>query len=407
MLTYGEVAWLASMGLAVAAVIVRWLFGRRRSRRHAKQRPRFAAVSFDPTIQRVHSLDGLRAVSAALVTVSHFGLTHLVPGGLGVTCFFFISGFLITRLLLAEFDTSLTINIAGFYRRRFWRLWPAIAAAVLGAIVIGAAFGEVWAPLGHVVTALLFVQNYWWFVDPGANPLNIQWSLAIEFHFYLLWPVALVTLLSRRGVVVPAVATAIICFLAFRIWITLALAGEGVSLDQIGVWTYKLTHFRGDSLLFGCLLALAAYDRQWRSVLIAISRQTSIWLGIAILLGTLVFRDEFFRATFRYSIQGVGLFLIFSGLLFAERGGIIRWALNLPIMSWLGAISFSVYLWHMTLWRAMRQVTGQEAGFVLALVTAALTLFVAWLSYRFIEQRFIGRGRRPRNIAATAYPRFV
>ncbi len=308
------------------------------------QNDSLAAVSFDPDYGRVHSLDGLRAVSVLLVVVAHFGLDGVVPGGLGVTTFFFISGFIITRLLLAEVGQNGTVDLKAFYQRRFWRLWPAIAASILGMLIIGVMFGELWAPIGDIISSLLFFQNYWGALYLTQNPLGIHWSLAVEFHFYLLWPLVLLILMARPRLAVPLSIAALLACLLYRSWLVLAMNLSGVPWEVTELWTYQLSHLRADSLLFGCVLALVAFDHRWRHILTKIAYQRSIWIGAIILLMTLVIRDDLFRVTARYSVQGMALFLIFAGVLFAENGGFVRRLLNLRIMVWLGTISFSIYL---------------------------------------------------------------
>ena len=354
---------------------------------------RLAAVSFEPDLGRVHSLDGLRAVSVLLVVLAHYGLDHVVPGGLGVTTFFFISGFIITRLLLAEIGRHSTIDLAGFYKRRFWRLWPAVAASIIGMLLIGALFGELWASPGDIASSLLFFRNYWGFINPSHTPLGLHWSLAVEFHFYLVWPLALLILLARPRFAVPVSIAALFTFLLYRIWLVSALDQSDVAWGVVKMWTYQLSHLRADSLLFGSLLALMAWDKRWRQILRRIAGQRAIWIGVGLLLATLVIRDEFLRVTVRYSVQGIGLLLIFAGVLFAERGGIVRRLLNLPIMAWLGSISFSIYLWHEIMRRMVDQLTGLNDALPIALIAGVLTLVIAWLSYRYIELRFIRLGR--------------
>jgi peptidoglycan/LPS O-acetylase OafA/YrhL len=361
---------------------------------------RLPAVPLEPSSEHIHSLNGLRAVSALIVVVAHFGLDHVIPGGLGVTIFFFISGFLITRLLLAEADRTGGIALVAFYRRRFWRLWPAIAGAVLGAALIGAGFREIWVPIANALAALSFTHNYWSVIAPVETPINPQWSLGVEFHFYLLWPVMLLGLLARPALAVAATGAILLAFLAFRLWTALAIDALGLPWAVADLWTYSLSHLRGDSILYGCLLALMAHDPRHRRWVRLGARPAAFWLGIALLLATLLLRDELFRATARYSVQGVALFLIFAGILFAERGSLARWLLNLPLVNWLGLISYSVYLWHLTIWRAVLQIAGRDGGLDLALIAAALTILAAWLSYHVIEKQFISLGRRLEAVAA-------
>ncbi len=353
-----------------------------------------AAVSYSPDHSRVHSLDGLRAVSAGLVVAAHYGLEKIVPGGLGVTIFFFISGFIITRLLLSEKQRKGAINYSAFYRRRFWRLWPAIACAVLGVVLTGAMFGEMWASFGDIVSSLLFFQNYWGVLYPNQNPLRIHWSLAVEFHFYLLWPIVLLTLLMRPNLAVPVTVAGLFVFPVYRLWLVAAEVRGHISWRDVEIWTYQLSHLRGDSLLFGCVLALVAFDKRWRPFLEMLAHQRSVWIGAGLLLLTLLIRDEVFRVTIRYTVQGSALFLIFSGVLFAKQGGLIRQMLNIPIMVWLGTISFSVYLWHKTMWRLVDEITGMGDTWLNALLALGLTLLVAWLSYRLIELRFMEFSRK-------------
>lgn len=356
---------------------------------------RLATVPFSPDHARVHSLDGLRALSVALVMTAHFGLDSIVPGGLGVTTFFFISGFIITRLLLSEQQQNGMINFRAFYRRRFWRLWPAIACAVLGVVLIGAMFGEMWAPVGDIVSSLLFFQNYWGAVYLTRNPLGIHWSLAVEFHFYLVWPIVLFFMMARPALAVPLTMIVLVGVFVSRLWLAAAADHGVISWDVVKLWTYQLSHLRGDSLLFGCALALAAFDRRWRPWLVAIAHQRFIWIGAGLILLTLLIRDDVFRVTLRYSLQGIALFLIVNVILFAKQGGIIRQLLNIPIMVWLGTISFSIYLWHKAMWRLVDQFTGQGETLLNALIAIGLTLVAAWLSYRFVEQRFMSWGRKP------------
>ncbi|MDH3661860.1 MAG: acyltransferase [Alphaproteobacteria bacterium] len=89
-----------------------------------------------PNGSRVHSLDGLRAASISLVMVGHFTKMTMFPGGFGVTVFFVISGFLITHLLLKEMDRTGTIDRWAFYKRRVFRLLPAIVVSMIGVALL-------------------------------------------------------------------------------------------------------------------------------------------------------------------------------------------------------------------------------------------------------------------------------
>src|SRR5262245_6279726 len=133
----------------------------------------------------IPSLDGMRAVAILLVVLSHLGLEHIVPGRLGVTLFFFISGFLITRLLIAEASKARAISIGAFYARRFLRLAPAL---LLMLAVVALAWTQFVGPVNgpQLLAGIFYMMNY--FIIFGGlttMPIGILWSLAVEEHYYL------------------------------------------------------------------------------------------------------------------------------------------------------------------------------------------------------------------------------
>ena len=137
-------------------------------------------------------LDGLRAVSILLVLLSHLGLDHVLPGAFGVTLFFFISGYLITRQLCGGLARTGRIGFGRFALRRVLRLMPAGLAYILVAGLAYCAAGGLITPAGWLA-AIFYGANYYdlWAgyhsTLPGVrHPFNILWSLAIEEHFYAL-----------------------------------------------------------------------------------------------------------------------------------------------------------------------------------------------------------------------------
>ena len=145
----------------------------------------------------IPALDGLRAVAILLVVLSHLGLDRVLPGAFGVTLFFFISGYLITRLLLHALRRHGRIGLSRFYLRRALRLAPAsfVYIAVSGCLYQWAG-GRIAAPAW--LSAFFYGTNFYqlWVgyqtsLAGVRQPFNILWSLAIEEHFYLVWPVML------------------------------------------------------------------------------------------------------------------------------------------------------------------------------------------------------------------------
>ncbi|MGF1560765.1 MAG: acyltransferase family protein [Geminicoccaceae bacterium] len=342
-------------------------------------------VSHTATFGYLPGLDGMRALSIMVVVVAHYGLGHVVPGGFGVTVFFFVSGFLITRLLLAEKDKHGEIRLAQFYARRFARLTPPLVAFIACVSLFyawqGAEFG-----LLDVTAPLLYFENYRMLFTEQLNQLpgvGQLWSLAVEEHFYLLFPAFLMVVPSRllvRWTLVILLA----CLLIRYIYM--------FTLDNGDEWTYFASEARLDSILWGCLLAILAHQGR-TGVLRVLERPEAIIAAFALLLFTFVYRDALFRETLRYTLQGVGLFVIVNALMFSLR---YRWAVDMlecAPMRWLGRRSYALYLWH---WQGLYlgwYLTGDHA-LLSPLVGLPVALLLCELSYRLVEHPFIGLRKR-------------
>ena len=304
--------------------------------------------------EHIPSLDGLRAVSILLVFVSHCKLEKLVPGGLGVTLFFFLSGFLITTLLRQEFENRGRISLRNFYLRRIFRIWPPFYLVLLASTaltLLGVLSGHVsWAGLA---SQLLHFANYnlIWLHNDIPVGTGVYWSLAIEEHFYLLFPM-LYILLCSRGVSVRRQATilAAICG-AILVWRCLLVFGMHVPNPR----TYYASDTRFDNILYGCLLAIAANPVMDRPLI------SDVWMkylflpaGFALLLATLLFRNEAFRETLRYTLQGIAMSPILIAAIRFPEWALFRW-LNYRWISFLGVVSYSLYLVHQTVIIAVQE----------------------------------------------------
>lgn len=195
-------------------------------------------------------LDGLRGAAILLVVISHLGVARLEPlGGVGVTVFFTLSGFLITALLLQERDVRGRTRFGRFYAHRALRLAPAFVVCVAVVIVLERwRFGSspyAWAPF-------LEVSN-WISATHGAGELMMlhhTWSLSIEEQFYLAWPAILVlaSKAGRRGVILAACVG-----IAASVTVAQLVSGPRLSYG---------TDANAASLLIGCLLAAMMVGRQ-------------------------------------------------------------------------------------------------------------------------------------------------
>ena len=156
----------------------------------------------------IASLDGIRALAVGRVFVAHSGLERWVPGGLGVTVFFVLSGFLITTLMRAEQRDTGSISYRAFYLRRALRLMPPLLVVVALALLIselGWTDGEF--TLGGLLSVILYLGNYYVIAEDFAGlpvGLGVVWSLAVEEHFYVFYPpLALLLMRAAR----PALAS--------------------------------------------------------------------------------------------------------------------------------------------------------------------------------------------------------
>ena len=199
-------------------------------------------------VDRVPSLDGLRAISALFVVFEHLCLSGTLPfyqtfvdfGNLGVRTFFLISGFIITTLLCKEKARTGTISLRGFYTRRCFRILP-IWATYLGLIIIGLSITQRAPPLRDVLAVLSFNSDY---LRPETVDLGHMWSLSVEEKFYLLWPLIMVFTRTRTAVMVALVA--MITAPAFRLYEALGGASYNELLDPF--------HNSCDAIATGCLL---------------------------------------------------------------------------------------------------------------------------------------------------------
>src|SRR5438093_1124683 len=155
------------------------------------------------------ALDGLRAVAVFTVIVYHFGI-NAVPGDLGVSAFFVLSGFLITWLLLREHAANGTVSLRRFYTRRVLRIFPAYYAFLAVSFAIDSVRGQPWgSSLG--LSSLFYLVNYYNALNGHpVTSIAHAWSLGIEEQFYLLWPMLLLLLLRGGAARAARVLTGVV-----------------------------------------------------------------------------------------------------------------------------------------------------------------------------------------------------
>ncbi len=204
---------------------------------------------------KIKELDGVRGLAIILVINTHAGLLASSLGGMvGVTLFFVLSGFLITRLLMAEKDRFGSINLVAFYGRRALRLLPALLVYLVGMALIAYWRGLDVPILDMSWPPALYVANYAQIFGQDLYAHRHTWSLAVEEHFYLVWPLLVILGATRR---VRWLAVAIGLLLSWRLLLGIGLHHQ--------FWAYHGTDTNAYALAIGCLIAvLHSRGRVWR-----------------------------------------------------------------------------------------------------------------------------------------------
>jgi peptidoglycan/LPS O-acetylase OafA/YrhL len=262
-----------------------------------------------------------------------------------VLLFFVLSGYLITRLLCAEVDRSGRVDVRSFYVRRGLRLFPALFVLCVVLLVVGTAWQTVMPTLGYYA-------NYARIAGADIGLLTHTWSLAVEEHFYLLWPLVIGSVPAHRRLQsIGALAG-------------LAIVWRAVAIQVMSAgWVYNATDTNAAALLAGCYLAVAR-PRQWR------------WAGWAVpVLVGLMFLPVFGEQGSAFHWGG---FLAIALGVAAIQHAITRPAwLEGRVVVWLGTISYGLYLWHYVFVRTESIPTW---------IALPLTVVVAALSWYLVEE---------------------
>ena len=357
-------------------------------------------ASFRPDVE------GLRAIAVLSVLAYHAGLPLITGGYAGVDIFFVLSGFLITGQLLKEVGNTGTVDLPAFYGRRFKRLLPA-ATLVLAFTAIGTwlllpltRFKDVAWDIGlsavYLINWRLADQSVDYLAeDTEPSPVQHYWSLAVEEQFYVIWPLVLLVV----GLVVtrartPLLPTATLGLLAIAIP---SMVWSVVQTQNSPETAYFVTTTRLWELAIGGLVACGA----------TVWPRLSPRLGtLLVVLGLAVIGVSFFTITAATPWPGTSALLPTLGTAamlvggYTGRGPVLHVLGSAPML-WVGALSYSLYLWHWPLIILTEQgIYADGSAPLWATVLATLAAFpLAWAGNRFIENpvRFAAPFKRTRN----------
>ena len=339
-------------------------------------------------------LDSLRGLAILSVILYHLDSKWLPGGFLGVTVFFVLSGYLITDLLVMEWKENRRIDLKNFWLRRARRLLPGMLVMlviILAWITVfhSSLLGKMW---GDSLAAVFYVSNWWYIFHEVSyfdsfgqlSPLNHFWSLAVEEQFYIVWPLIIslgflyikkqsrMVLLIFLGAIASAVAMAMMYV-------------PGTDPSRV----YYGTDTRAFSLLIGAALALIWPSNRLANKIIPSARLAlDVIGGIALIVILFMFWKTNQYDPFLYR-GGMFLFSIVTALLvanLAHPASRISMFLRFRPLRWLGVRSYGIYLWHYPIITLTSpQVSTGESHFTRSIFQFFLILFIAQLSWKFIE----------------------
>ena len=356
-------------------------------------------ISFTTTTNspvRILELDGLRGIAIALVIMRHYihhpTLLLLGPqwGWVGVNLFFVLSGFLITSILLRLTDQPGALKV--FYARRSLRLFPLYFLALLVYFVASASVGT--PQPGK--TVLLYISFLQAFLPPPITHLKIVphpdwvvmglgvlWSLSVEEYFYILWGPLVAFTRARRGPLLTILALILLLTPWARYFYPDPKGGQELFLAQM------------DSLAAGCFVSILWQDHgpRWRTNLqrhaprlygcVAALIALAVWIDFATgITKRSVFDQRIFNAT-DYTVLWLAwsLWLLVT-LAVSGTSGMLPRFLRLPLLRWLGRISYCLYVVHYPIYLALRNYVPHSVALIAGLVAS---LGISALSWRYFE----------------------
>ncbi|MGR3711527.1 MAG: acyltransferase family protein [Shimia sp.] len=326
-------------------------------------------------------IDGLRALAVIPVILFHAGVSSLFEGGfVGVDVFFVISGYLITTILIVDFENG-SYSVARFYERRARRILPALYFVVM----IACPFAYFWMPPSlledfgaSVAASMLAISNFFFMsqVDYFSSRAELQpllhtWSLAVEEQYYFLFPLVLLASrrLSLRG---KAIVVAALTALSFGI----AEVGTDTNPDRNFFFTFS----RFWEIGVGSLCAFYCLRSD--------ERQNEVFslAGLALIIASVFLFNNATPFPGVYSLApvfGTALIICFGG-----GDTLTSRILSHRALVGLGLISYSAYLWHQPLFAFARLRSPTDPGTALMLFLSAASLVLAWVTWKYVEQPF-------------------
>ena len=346
----------------------------------------------------IPAIDGLRALAVFAVVLYHLGISWIPGGFLGVDLFFVISGYVITRLILDSIESANGLDIKEFYAARVRRLLPGLVVL----IIVTSVFTALFAPdaVRRFISDVPFVltgTNNWqlvalnqdYFQAIGRPPLlQHTWSLAVEFQFYLIWPIILLFVWRRFGKrVVRRAALAIATFSGTALFL-FSLQADNATAGRIShIYFGTDTHSLG--LFLGSALAVSWIPRNLTRNISQRAQDFIDGIGVFGFIGLLcifLFIDQSNATLYQIAFPLAGLFGCATIISVVHPASRFSPLLSNKVFLWIGQRSYGIYLWHWVVFQITRpgaDLTGNLPALNVARVLIVLAL--ADISLRAIE----------------------
>jgi peptidoglycan/LPS O-acetylase OafA/YrhL len=352
-------------------------------------------------------IDGLRALAVIPVVLFHV-FPELITGGyVGVDIFFVISGYLISLIILKNFNSN-TFSFVDFYVRRIRRIFPTLTTVLVFSLVFGwfALLPDEYAQLGkHVAGSSVFISNFVLLSESGyfdsasiSKPLLHLWSLAVEEQFYIVWPLLLVFFRKFINPIFIALALLMLTF-----------AANIHFIDQNQSLTFYSPVMRFWEILCGSCLAWCQVNKQYITAkfhgkvpgivsLFITSDGRSPYRHLISIAGLCLIAIAMYRYTEALAFPGwyavapvIGAVML---ILAGPHAFVNKFILSRKLVIWFGLISYPLYLWHWPLLSFAHIMDSGYPSYKVRSVIVVLSIFMAWFSYRYIEKNLRSGGYR-------------
>jgi peptidoglycan/LPS O-acetylase OafA/YrhL len=332
--------------------------------------------------KKLPGLDGFRMIAVMAVVLAHSGIGIILSARHGVAGFFVLSGFLITWLLLQEYEKSGTISFRDFYMRRALRIFPAYYAFIAVSISWDLFRGND-DIREMIIPSLFYFVNYQNALAGHSNSSVAHlWSLAVEEQFYFIWPLLFLGLMgvSRKHALVFLVSSIVVVML----WRSYAYS----VLDWGVSYAYNAFDTRFDNLAIGCALAFLMQKETFTWFVDWLSSR--FWMPL-ITLGLLAASRAVNSSDYAYgpafTVDAILLALLLVQVVRLSYGRFWSW-LNHPLSVYLGVLSYPIYLWHGWGIQAGRKLYFLP-DFAQTVMGVAFSILVAAMSYHLLEKQFL------------------